>query len=84
MTLTDNLKWDLHINNITSKANKTLGFVRRNLKVCSHKVKATAYKALVRPGLEYASPVWDPVTTTCSNSIEKNPEASSKMDYAGL
>ena len=26
-----NLKWDSHINNITSKANKTLGFVRRNL-----------------------------------------------------
>ena len=30
ITLQSNLKWDKHINNITSKANQTLGFLRRN------------------------------------------------------
>ncbi len=45
--------------------------MRRNLKICSRRAKAAAYKALVRPVLEYASPVWDPVTTTCIDSLEK-------------
>ena len=55
-----NLKWDSHINNITSKANRTLGFVRRNLGSCTKDTKASAYTALVRPTLEYCSTVWDP------------------------
>ena len=65
------LGWDLHIADITSRASHTLGFVRWNLCVCSHKVKAAAYKALVRPLLEYANPVWDSHTISCSDSIEK-------------
>ena len=71
VTMTSDLKWDAHINDITSKASKTLGFVRRNLRICSRKAKAAAYKALVRPLLEFASPVWDPITTTCIDSLEK-------------
>ena len=45
-----------------SKANRTLGFLRRNLFSCSKNedVKETAYKTLVRPILEYGSTVWDP------------------------
>ena len=47
ITLQSNLKWDKHINNIASKANQTLGFLRRNLKLNSQKIKDHAYKALV-------------------------------------
>ncbi len=32
VTLQSNLKWDKHINNMTAKANQSLGFLRRNLK----------------------------------------------------
>ena len=39
VTFQSNLKWDNYINNITSKANQTLGFLRRNLKVNSQKIK---------------------------------------------
>ena len=46
------MKWGTHINTITNKANKTLGFLRRNLKTGNKKTKETAYKALVRPSLE--------------------------------
>ena len=45
--------------NVT-KANQTLGFLRRNLGNFPELTKELAYKALVRPHLEYASPVWDP------------------------
>ena len=71
VTLQSNLKWDKHINNITSKANQTLNFLRRNLKVNSQKIKDHAYKALVRPKLEYSSCIWDPSHTNQIKQIEK-------------
>jgi hypothetical protein len=62
VTIQSDLKWDSHINNITTKANKTLGFLRRNINISSNKVKEQTYKSLVRPSLEYAHSVWDPYT----------------------
>jgi hypothetical protein len=58
--ITSDLRWSDHINNICGKANRTLGFLRRNLNVGSTSVKENAYKTLVRPTIEYASTVWDP------------------------
>ena len=55
--ISKNLTWDDHINRSTSKANKTLGFLRRNIKVKSEPIKAIAYQTLVRPHLEYFSEV---------------------------
>jgi hypothetical protein len=48
-----------HIDSITNKANRTLSFLRRNLKILSISIKEQAYKTLVRPLVEYACPVWD-------------------------
>ena len=49
-----------YIRNVCSKANRTLGFLRRNLFSCPQDVKEAAYKRLVRHILEYGSTVWDP------------------------
>ena len=68
--LSDDLGWETHINKITSKANRTLGFLRRNIYKCPQGIKVQAYKALVRPHLEYASAVWDPYRQKHINSIE--------------
>jgi hypothetical protein len=58
--ITSDLRWSDHIN-ICGKANRTLGFLQRNLNIGSTSVKENAaYKTLVRPTLEYASTVWDP------------------------
>ena len=54
------LDWGHHVNNKVMKANKSLGFLRRNLSSCPKGVKEAAYKALVRPHVEYTSSVWDP------------------------
>ena len=62
VNIQDNMQRESHIDSITKKASKTLGFLRRNLKIGKKKTKETAYKALVRPLLEYAAPVWDPIT----------------------
>ena len=71
ITLQNNLKWDKHINNITANANRSLGFLKRNLKLNSPHIKEHAYKALVRPKLEYCSSIWDPYNTNQIQQIEK-------------
>ena len=70
VTIAEDLTWNTHINNITKKANQTLGFLRRNIKVHSEDLKAMAYKTLVRPQLEYCSSVWSPHTETAINQVE--------------
>ena len=68
--LSDDLHWKEHIKIISNKANKTFGFLKRNLTNCPHRTKKTAYKALVRPTLEYCSTVWDQFATKKTNKAE--------------
>ena len=55
----------------SSKATKTLGFLRRNLAFAPRSTKEVAYKTLVRPKLEYAAPIWSPHSKLQNNHIEK-------------
>ena len=70
VTLCSDLNWSEHITTVCSKANKTLGFVRRNLKISSRRIKETAYKTYVRPIMEYAATIWDPHTQQAINMLE--------------
>ena len=49
---------------------QVVGFLRRNLQIHQKHIKSNAYKALVRPQIEYASTVWDPFTQENQNKIE--------------
>ena len=60
VTISGDFKWNRHITNIVNKANSSLAVLKRNLRIPSKEVKDAAYKALVRPHLEYAASVWDP------------------------
>ena len=51
------MNWDTHINNITSKANKIIGFLRRNLPIQNTETKTLAYKSMVS-----SASVWSPHT----------------------
>ena len=53
------------------KANRSLGFLRRNLAACPRDVKESAYKGLVRQVLEYGSLVWYPQSLLLQDEIEK-------------
>ena len=55
VTITSDLKWNTHIRNACTKANRTLGSLRRNLFSCLKDIKEAAYKTLVRPILGYGS-----------------------------
>ena len=69
--ISGSLSWNPHVDRITGNANRTLGFVRRNIKTKMSKVRETAYHTLVRPQLEYASAVWDPHTKVRTSQIEQ-------------
>ena len=60
--ISNDMSWNSHIDRISSKANRTLGFLRRNLHSCPKHIKVISYKTLVRPILDYCSSVWDPRT----------------------
>ena len=70
VTFSDNLKWGPHIQGVIKKANQKLGFLRRNLRGAPFKSKQTAYFSLVRSGMEYASPIWDPHQVGDTNNLE--------------
>ena len=56
------------------KANQTVGFLKRNIRVHNKDLKSVAYKALVRAQLEYASTVWYLHTTTDINKWKQSKE----------
>ncbi|XP_071479519.1 uncharacterized protein [Diadema antillarum] len=70
VTIQRNLSWKSHINNICKRSNRTLGFLRRNLRRCPQAIKEQAYKTYIRPTLEYSSSVWDPHTKELISQIE--------------
>ena len=71
ITISDNIDWGKHISDISSKATKTLGFLRRNLAFAPRSTKEVAYKTLVRPKLEYAAPIWSPYSKLQIKQVEK-------------
>ena len=70
VSIASDFRWDHHINNLITKANRTLGFLRRNLNVSNPTIKEQAYFSLIRSVLEYGSTVWNPHTETLINKIE--------------
>ena len=70
ITITSDLRWNAHINSISSKANRSLGFLCRNLQVSSIQIKTLAYFTFVRPILENSYTVWDPHIATQINKLE--------------
>ena len=61
VVVSNNLKWPVHIAHCISKANRMLGFLRRNCaQMTDVRSRRLLYIALVRSHLSYASEVWAP------------------------
>ena len=59
--ISSDLSWSIHIDIITSKARRTLGFIYRKFyRNVNSSVLTKLYTTLVRPLLEYCCAVWDP------------------------
>ena len=70
VTLTRDLRWNRNVENIAYKANKSLDFLLRNLRINSSNLESLAYKTLVRPLLEYSLAAWDPYTKENVKKLE--------------
>lgn len=68
--LDNKLSFNQHVDAISNKATRLLNLCRRNLAFCSQEIKTNAYKSLIRPHLEYASPAWNPYTSRNIDKIE--------------
>ena len=60
--ISTNLSFNGHIQNITTSASRSLGFLKRNIRSKNPELREMAYKTLVRPLVEYSSSVWSPYT----------------------
>ena len=67
LSILKDLTWNKHIKEILTKSNRTLCFVKRNVRTRNKSVKELAYKTFVRPKLEYASTIWSPHIATLGN-----------------
>ena len=70
VNISSNLNWHTHIKKTVAKANRSLDFIRRNLKGASQAAKTQAYLSLVRPQLEYCPTVWSPYQQKLVHDIE--------------
>ena len=70
LTVSADLRWNRHVDKVVAKSSNTLNFLRRNLRIRNTRVKAQAYKSLVRPLLEYSCTAWDPYTKQLINKLE--------------
>ena len=74
MRINKKLSWNLHIDEVIKKSNKTLGFINRIFYKSNKKIKLKCYLTLVRPILEYASSVWDPSTKENIKRLQQTPK----------
>ena len=77
----NDLWWNVHVNKISSKANSTLAFLRRNLSMCSRESNSKAYKTLVRPQLECSCAAWDPHTSQNIKKLEDVQRRAARFVY---
>ena len=68
--ISSNLLFNNHIQNITTSASRSLGFLKRNIRSQNPALREMAYKTLVRPIVEYSSTVWSPNTDQNIDKLE--------------
>ena len=71
VTLTNDLSWGSHIENIVSSAGKCLDVLNALKHLLDRKTLEQVYKSFVRSKVEYASIVWDNCTKEQSDLIEQ-------------
>ena len=70
LLLSSDLSFSKHIESICSKSRKIIGLLYRRFNSANSDTLLQLYLAMVRPHLEYASPVWNPSTRKQVNMIE--------------
>ena len=78
VSLTSNLSWNTQAQKVVNKANKIVGFLKRNVSPGNKEVFSRQYKALVIPILKYAVPLWSPYLQMNIDALEQVQRRASK------
>ena len=70
LTINKNLTWNDHINKITAKASKRIDCLKRIRTLVPRTTLEILYKSMIRPVLEYASILYDNLTSYLSIRLE--------------
>ena len=73
------LKFSQHIQENITKANQRIGLIRINFKYLNRSTLLMLYKTLVRPILEYCSPVWTVLYIKHSEALERVQRHATKL-----
>jgi len=68
--MSEDLKWEKQCVAAVKQGNKILGMIKRNFTDRSEETIMSLYKSLVRPHLEFCTPVWSPHLVKDSKLIE--------------
>ena len=79
VTVDEKLNFRLHISQKIAKANTMIYLVKHYFKHLDTEMLKQLYKSLIRPHLEYCSPVWNPVTKTDIRRIEGVQRRATKL-----
>ena len=79
VAISDDLKPATHIQEIVKKANQRIGIIKRCFTGLTQTKVQTLYHAIVRPILEYGSPVWNPNLVKDINALEKVQDRCAKL-----
>ena len=67
----NNLKWKNKISSCVSKANQTMGIIRKSFAHLDCKLLRSLYVTFIRPLLEFAVPVWSPALKCDIDLLER-------------
>ena len=73
------LKFDEQCDTVVSKANATLGMIKRNIVSRNHSIVTKLYKSLVRPKLEYCIQAWRPYLKKDVDKLERVQRRATKL-----
>ena len=82
VTFTSDLNWKNYIFEITVRANRILGSLKKSFVRGDPTLWKNLYISLVRPHLEYVAKVWSPTKETYIGSIEKVQARATKIPYS--
>lgn len=79
VTMDKKLNFKRHIQDVRSKASRTLGVIKRNFKNLKPKHFTTIYKTMVRSKLEYANCIWNPRLEGGKDCLERVQRRATKL-----
>lgn len=79
IVITEDFKWETHINSVIKKANTMIFLITRAFKDPTPEVFLKLYKTFIRPRLEYAQSIWSPYYVGDIEALERVQRRATKV-----